>query len=167
MNIIERAYAAFNARNIDGALALMTHDVSWPKASEGGKVVGKEEIRAYWTRQWGEFDPHVEPLAISEEDGDKIRVRVHQLVKSVQGDLLSDSEVVHVFTVKSGLIAAMELGAEADPTAGPSAAFAHRSKACVRTAKPVLQRLNSLRKKSKVVPQGLKPLMIGQALCRS
>ena len=65
--IIEQAYSAFNKRNIDGALALMTEDVSWPKASEGGRVVGKEEIRSYWTRQWGEFDGHVEPLAITEE----------------------------------------------------------------------------------------------------
>jgi hypothetical protein len=125
--IIEQAYSAFNKRDIDGALALMTQDVSWPKASEGGKVVGKKEIRAYWTRQWGEFDPHVEPLAITEEDGSKIRVRVHQLVKSLQGDVLSDSEVLHLFTVKSGLIAAMDLGDKADSIAGPSAAFAHRS----------------------------------------
>jgi len=126
-NIIEQAYSAFNQRDIDGALALMTQDVSWPKASEGGKIVGKEEIRAYWTRQWGDFDPHVEPLVITEEDGGKIRVRVHQLVKSLQGDVLSDSEVIHVFTVNSGLIAAMNLGDEAGPTAGPSAAFALRS----------------------------------------
>ena len=125
--LIEQAYSAFNKRDIDGALALMTQDVSWPKASEGGKVVGKEEIRTYWTRQWGEFDPHVEPLAMTEEDGGKIRVRVHQLVKSLQGDLLSDSEVIHVFTVNSGVIAAMDLGNDADSTAGPSAAFAHRS----------------------------------------
>ena len=125
--LIEQAYAAFNSRNIDGALALMTHDVSWPKASEGGKVIGKEEIRAYWTRQWAEFDPHVEPLAITREDGGKLRVRVHQLVKSLQGDVLSDSEVLHVFTMDSGLIAAMDLGDDADPSAGPSAAFAHRS----------------------------------------
>jgi len=123
--IIEQAYSAFNKRDIDGALVLMMVDVSWPKASEGGKVVGREEIRAYWTRQWGEFDPHVEPLAMTEEDGGKIRVRVHQLVTSLQGDVLSDSEVFHVFTVKGGLIAAMDLGDEADPTAGPSAAFAH------------------------------------------
>jgi hypothetical protein len=38
--IIEQAYSAFN---IDGALALMAQDVSWPKASEGGKIIGKEE----------------------------------------------------------------------------------------------------------------------------
>jgi len=125
--IIEQAYSAFNTRNIDGALALMTHDVSWPKASEGGKVVGKEEIRAYWTRQWEEFDPHVEPLAMTEENGGKTRVRVHQLVKSLQGNILSDSEVLHVFTMHSGLISAMKLGDEADPTAGPSAAFVRQS----------------------------------------
>jgi hypothetical protein len=125
--IIERAYSAFNKRDIDGALALMTQDVSWPKASEGGKVVGKEEIRAYWTRQWDEFDPLVEPLAMTEEDGGKTRVRVHQIVKSLQGDVLSDSEVLHVFTVNIGLITAMDLGDEAGATSGPSVAFAHRS----------------------------------------
>jgi hypothetical protein len=124
--IIEQAYSAFNKRDIDGALALMTEGVIWPKASEGGKVVGKEEIRAYWTRQWREFDPHVEPLAITEEAGGRARVRVHQIVKSVQGDVLSDIEVLHVFTVNGGLIAAMDLGDEGDTT-GPSAAFGHRS----------------------------------------
>ena len=125
--LLEQAYSAFNRRDIDGALALMTEDVSWPKASEGGKVVGKEEIRSYWTRQWGEFDPHVEPLEITEGGNSKVHVRVHQLVKSLQGDILSDSEVLHVFTVDAGLIAAMDLGGEADPGAGPSAAFPHRS----------------------------------------
>ena len=125
--VIEQAYSAFNQRDIDGALALMTQDVSWPKASEGGRVVGKEGIRAYWTRQWSEFDPHVEPLAITEDEGGKMRVRVRQLVKTLQGSVLSDSEVLHVFTLKDGLISAMELGGEAGSTAGPSAAFVHRS----------------------------------------
>ncbi|HUA92861.1 MAG TPA: nuclear transport factor 2 family protein [Terracidiphilus sp.] len=124
--VIEQAYSAFNRRDIDGALALMTEYVSWPKASEGGSVIGKEEIRAYWTRQWREFDGRVEPLSIIEEEGGKIRVRVHQLVKNPQGDVLWDGEVLHVFTVNNGLIAAMELGDQADTT-GPTAAFAHRS----------------------------------------
>jgi hypothetical protein len=125
-SVIEQAYS-FNRRDIDGALALMTEDVSWPKASEGGKVIGKEEIRAYWTRQWSEFDGQVEPLQITEEDGGKVRVKLHQRVKNLQGEVLWDGEVLHVFTVNSGLIAAMDLGDEDDATAGPTAAFAHRS----------------------------------------
>ena len=130
--LIRQACSAFNKRDIDGALALMTQDASWPKASAGGRIAGKEEIRAYWIRKWAEFDPHVEPLAMTGEDGGQTRVRVRQLVKSLEGDILSDGEVLHVFIVRSGLIAAMELGDDADPTAGPSAEFARRSRGAIR-----------------------------------
>jgi ketosteroid isomerase-like protein len=82
--LIAKAYSAFNRRDIDGALALMSENVSWPKASEGGRVVGKEEIRAYWTRQWKEFDPHVEPVEVIDREGSKTDVKVHQLVKEPQ-----------------------------------------------------------------------------------
>ncbi len=74
--LITQAYSAFNRRDIDGALALMTGNVSWPKASEGGRVIGKEEIRAYWTRQWKEFDPHVEPLEVIDHEDGKTEVKV-------------------------------------------------------------------------------------------
>ena len=67
--LIEQAYSAFNNRDIDSAMALMSENVSWPKASEGGRVVGKGEIRSYWTRQWQEFDPHVEPLELVDQVG--------------------------------------------------------------------------------------------------
>jgi hypothetical protein len=125
--LIAQAYSAFNRRNVDGALALMSEDVSWPKASEGGRVAGKEEIRAYWTRQWQEFDPHVEPVEVIEREGGKTEVRVHQLVKSLGGEVLSDSEVWHVYTIANGLIERMDLKeGEADSAQTPSAAFATR-----------------------------------------
>jgi hypothetical protein len=122
--IIEQAYAAFNKRDIDSALTLMTESVSWPKASEGGRVIGKEEIRAYWTRQWREFDPHVEPMEVIERNGSQAEVKVHQLVKSLGGDVLSDSEVWHVHTIVDGLIERMDLReSEAGSEEGPSGAF--------------------------------------------
>jgi hypothetical protein len=91
--LIAQAYSAFDQQNVDGALALRSENVSWPKASEGGRVVGKEGIRAYWTRQWQEFDPHVEPIEVIDREEGKTEVKVHQLVKSLGGDVLSDSEV--------------------------------------------------------------------------
>src|ERR1700759_3005455 len=112
--LIEQAYSAFNERDIDGALALMTDDVSWPKASEGGKVVGKEEIRAYWTRQWQEVDPPVDPVGGTPDAQNKMRVQVHQVGKSREGALLADGEVVHVFTMRGSLIAAMDIGEEGE-----------------------------------------------------
>ena len=123
--LIARAYAAFNQRNIDGALALMSGNVSWPKASEGGRAVGKQEIRAYWTHQWGEFDPHVEPLEMLDREAGKTDVKVHQLVKSLGGEVLSDSEVWHSFTIASGLIERMDLKEnDTGRELSPSAAFA-------------------------------------------
>jgi hypothetical protein len=120
--LVAQAYAAFNHRDIDSALALMSENVNWPKASEGGRVVGKEEIRSYWTRQWKEFDPHVEPLEVIDHEGGITEVKVHQLVKSLGGDVLSDSEVWHVFTIANGLIERMDLK-ESDTSSVPSAAF--------------------------------------------
>ena len=50
-------YQAFNKRDIDAVLAAMSEDVDWPNAWEGGRVHGKQAVRAYWTRQWQEIDP--------------------------------------------------------------------------------------------------------------
>jgi hypothetical protein len=125
--LIAEVYSAFNQRNIDGALGLMSESVSWPKASEGGRVVGKEEIRAYWSRQWKAFDPHVEPIEVIDRGAGKVEVRVHQLVKSLGGDVLSDSEVWHAYTIADGLIERMDLaGNEAGSEQSPSSAFSHR-----------------------------------------
>lgn len=123
-SLIAQAYSAFNQRDIDGALALMSDGVNWPKASEGGRVVGKDEIRAYWSRQWKEFDPHVEPLEVRDRGAGKFHVRVHQLVKSLGGGLLSDSEVWHVYTIANGLIERMDIAeSETESPQGPSPAF--------------------------------------------
>jgi hypothetical protein len=122
--LIAEAYSAFNGRDIDAALALMSDYVSWPKASEGGRAVGKEEIRAYWTRQWEEFDPHVEPVEVTDREGSKTDVKVHQLVKTLSGEVLSDTEVWHTYTITNGLIERMDLS-EIDSYSHqtPSAAF--------------------------------------------
>ncbi len=123
--LIAQAYSAFNHRDIDSALALMSEDVSWPRASEGGRVVGKEEIRAYWTRQWQEFDPHVEPIEVVDREGGKAEVKVHQIVKSLGGDALLDTEVWHVHTILDGLIERMDIRENKESSgAAPSSALA-------------------------------------------
>jgi hypothetical protein len=124
--LIADIYSAFNRRDIETIFALMSDNVSWPKASEGGRAIGKEEIRAYWSRQWKEFDPQVEPIEVIDHGAGRIDVRVHQLVKSLGGDLLSDSEVWHFYTTADGLIERMDLDASGvDSAQSPSSAFSH------------------------------------------
>jgi hypothetical protein len=109
IKLLRAAYAAFNARDIDTALALMTPDVHWPKAFKGGFARGHEEVRAYWTEQWSEINPHVEPVAFQPEDAGKILVEVHQVVRDLAGAVLADEYVGHRFTIEQGLIQAMEV----------------------------------------------------------
>jgi ketosteroid isomerase-like protein len=107
-DLLRRAYAAFNARDLDAALALMHPDVDWPNAIEGGRVVGRPDVRAYWERQFETIDPHVEPESFAEEGG-RIAVGVHQVVRTPDGELLADQRVRHVYTVRDGLIERMEI----------------------------------------------------------
>ena len=61
MDVLRRAYEAFNARDIEAALELMHADVDWPNGMEGGRVAGRDAVRAYWTRQFGMIDSRVDP----------------------------------------------------------------------------------------------------------
>ena len=109
IELLRAAYAAFNARDIDAALATMTPHVAWPMAFKGGFVRGHQGVRAYWTQQWSEIDPHVEPVSFHQEDAGDILVEVHQVVRDLAGAVLGDEHVGHRFAIEDGLIRAMEV----------------------------------------------------------
>lgn len=108
-DLIKKAYTAFNSRDIDTALSTMHEDVEWPKAFEGGYVQGHESIRDYWTRQWIEINPNVEPIGFDLRQDDALEITVHQLVKDLQGNLLFDGNVKHVYTLQDGLLRKMDI----------------------------------------------------------
>ena len=109
IELLRAAYAAFNARDIDAVLATMTPDVAWPKAFKGGFARGPQEIRAYWAEQWAEIDPNVEPVSFHPEDGGRILVNVHQVVRDLEGAVLADEHTGHLFTFEAGLVSKMEI----------------------------------------------------------
>ena len=107
--LLKRAYAAFNARDIDGALATMRPDVIWPNGMEGGVVHGHDGVRAYWSRQWGMINPQVDPVSFIEDEAGRITVNVHQVVRELSGKVLLDRMVKHVYTLNDGLIQSMDI----------------------------------------------------------
>jgi hypothetical protein len=109
IELLRAAYAAFNARDIDAAVRLMTPDVAWPRAFKGGVVRGPDEVRAYWTEQWSAINPNVEPLAFHPEASGRILVEVHQVVRDMAGTILGDERVGHRFTIAHGLIRGLEV----------------------------------------------------------
>jgi SnoaL-like domain len=90
-------------------LAALHHDVNWPNAWEGGRLHGKEAVAAYWVRQWKEIDPRVEPVSVDNQLDGRVAVGVHQAVHALDGSLLSDGRVLHVYEMKDGLVARMDV----------------------------------------------------------
>jgi len=108
-DLLRRAYVAFNARDVDTILALMAADVDWPNAFEGGRVLGRDLVRAYWARQFEQIDPEVTPTAFAELADGRIAVDLHQVVRTPDGELISEGDVVHVYVLADGLVQRMDV----------------------------------------------------------
>jgi ketosteroid isomerase-like protein len=101
---IRRLYDRFNARDMETLLSAMQEDVIWANGMDGGHVHGREGVRSYWTRQWAMIDPRVEPVAFSKGAEGEVIVEVHQIVRDLNGQLLADRVVGHIFRLENGLV---------------------------------------------------------------
>lgn len=110
--LFESLYERFNARDVDAVLAHLTRDVEWPNGWEGGYVRGHDEVRDYWTRQWAEIDATVTPHGFSTEPDGRVDVTVRQVVRNLDGAMLGDSLVHHVYRLRGGRVAHMEIREE-------------------------------------------------------
>ena len=109
-DLLTATYAAFNARDIDTVLEAMHPEVDWPNGWEGGRVNGHDALRDYWTRQWAVLDPRVEPVAFERDANGRTVVLVKSAVKDLDGKLVFDAMVTHVFSIEEGLVRRMDVG---------------------------------------------------------
>jgi hypothetical protein len=107
--LLESAYRDFNERKLEEVLARLHPQVEWANGMEGGHVLGREGVRAYWTRQWAILDPYVEPETIDEDEEGRLVVTVHQVVRDLKGTVLVDTTVHHVYRFADGLIQRMDI----------------------------------------------------------
>jgi hypothetical protein len=87
----------------------MHPDVDWPNGMEGGREHGRDAVREYWTRQFTMIDGHVEPERLETGDDGRVTVDVHQVVRDLDGNLVSDGYVQHVYSFRDGLVSHMEI----------------------------------------------------------
>ena len=115
VELIRRTYDAFNARRVEEVLEAMADDVDWPNVFGSRRVRGHTQMRAYWRDQFAQIDPRVTPLGFSTRDDGRIEVRVNQVVNDLNGDLIGQDEVLHVYEFNDdGLVARMDIEGWAD-----------------------------------------------------
>jgi len=101
---LKKLYEGFNARDMEAVLNSLSEDVIWANGMEGGHVHGRDGVRSYWTRQWAMIDPHVDPVAISKGQDGEVVIEVHQVVRDLDGKLLADLMVGHIFRIEDGMV---------------------------------------------------------------
>lgn len=87
----------------------MQANVKWSKAWKGGYIIRHDEIKEYWTRQWTEINSNVQPVGFAQRENRSLEVKVHQNVKALQGSLVFDGMVKHIYTFQDGLIKTMDI----------------------------------------------------------
>jgi hypothetical protein len=108
---LQNLYAAFNKGEIETIISVMRLDVKWANGVEGGFVYGRDAVREYWTNQYKVIQVQLEILKFETDDNNRDIVTVHQIVRDLQGNLLADTTIQQIFTIKEGLISLYEIGA--------------------------------------------------------
>ncbi len=109
-------YECFNARDIEGVFRKLDNDVEWANGMDGGHVQGKHAVREYWTRQWSEVSPVVEPLSFESIEDGYVAVEVRQVINDLSGHPLAALGGLHTQTVshhyrfKDGKVLRFDIG---------------------------------------------------------
>lgn len=109
VEFLKHLYRRFNARDMDAVLGMMHGDVTWANGMEGGHVYGREGVREYWTRQWAIIDPHVEPVRFASGANGEVVVEAQQIVRDLEGKVLSERLVSHIFRIEDGLVRGFDI----------------------------------------------------------
>jgi hypothetical protein len=107
---LQNLYDAFNKREIETLLSMMDENVKWANGMEGGFVFGRQNVREYWRKQFELINPQLEALAFKTDEKNREVVTLRQIVRDLDGNLLIDKTVEHIFTIENGLIKVFEIG---------------------------------------------------------
>jgi hypothetical protein len=108
-DLLAEAYAAFNRRDVDGLLELLTEDVNWPNGD--ARLIGKAAVRQYWLHQFTETRTHDEPVRFVDLSPDRIAVHIDQTVQDRHGRVLSQGAFRYSFAIRAGLISRLDISA--------------------------------------------------------
>lgn len=106
--LLLRAYLAYNAQDLDRLVAFVSDDVDWPD-DQGSRLHGTQALVAYWTEQWARVRVHDQPVALRQLDDGRIAAHVSQVVRSLDGAVLSTGEFTHLHRFDGDRIARLDI----------------------------------------------------------
>lgn len=113
--LLRRMYEVFSTDERDAFVPhCLAPDVDWPNVLDGVRLHGREEVRAYWARQFAAGHPLVRLEALRpDDDGDAVVATVRLGMRDAEGDHWAGT-VEHVYRFGGdGLVTRMDVRAAA------------------------------------------------------
>lgn len=109
VDLLTQAYAAYNRRDVDGLLDLLTDDIDWPDGD--ARLTGKAAVRQYWLDQFTRTRTHDEPVRFTELSPGRTAVHLQQTVEDRHGRVLSRGAFRYSFRTREGSISRLDISA--------------------------------------------------------
>lgn len=109
-DLLIRAYAAYNARDVQGLLSVVSHDVDWPAGpGRDQRLHGRDAVGAHWRQQWARTRTHDSPHSFTRLDDGRVVADIDQVVRALDGLLLAQGAFRHVHRIQDSLITRMDI----------------------------------------------------------
>ncbi|MEU9174170.1 nuclear transport factor 2 family protein [Streptomyces sp. NPDC048420] len=112
--LLRRMYEVFATDERDAFVPhCLAPDVDWPNMLDGGRLHGREAVRAYWARQFAAGHPLVRLEGLrSDGAAEAVHVTVRLGMRDARGERWAEETVEHVYWFgEDGLVARMDVRA--------------------------------------------------------
>ena len=108
--VLERAYEAFNARDLAGVRAWLHPDVVWPDTLQSGPpFVGREATMAQFAHIFATIVPNIALIRVLSETTDSLSVEAQYSVESPDGHVWTDTRATLTYHFRDGLLSGMTI----------------------------------------------------------
>jgi ketosteroid isomerase-like protein len=101
-------FEAINGQDLESAAALLHPDVDWQDVFNGGRLRGRDAVRAYWDQVFGQIALTAAALDMKPEGDDRLVMTALYTVHQRSGKLWGEGIISHIFTFRDGLISGMD-----------------------------------------------------------
>lgn len=107
--LLTKVYDAYNRRDFADLSVLLTADTNWPDMVEGGRLIGPAALSAYWARNDKLITVDIAVVSYAALPDGRVAADVNQIVRNLAGQVWSDTCERHIFTLRDGLVARLDI----------------------------------------------------------
>lgn len=108
-DMLKFVYQLFNKREVNRLLDFTSKNINWENSITGENIHGYDNFLNYLIQQQNTNSLYFEPIAFVDNDDNTITVKVKQIIKDSEDNILSESIVHHRYKIEESIIQSMKI----------------------------------------------------------